>query len=107
MNKYIIVTTFCNNEEVVNKIIDTLLSKKLIASSQVSKVHSKYWWKEEINSDDEYKLEFRTKDSLFNEIKSEIESIHDYDIPEISCYEITNGNDEFFKWIDQNTKQEL
>ena len=31
MNKYIIVTTLCNNEEISNKIIDTLLQKKLVA----------------------------------------------------------------------------
>ena len=44
MNKYIIVTTLCDNEEIANKIIDTLLEKKLIAGSQVNKVHSKYCW---------------------------------------------------------------
>ena len=43
MDKYIIVTTLCNKEEIANKIIDTLLEKKLIVGSQVNKVHSKYY----------------------------------------------------------------
>ena len=38
MDKYIIVTTLCNKEEIANKIIDTLLEKKLVAGSQVFKV---------------------------------------------------------------------
>ena len=44
MNKYIIVTTLCNKEEIDNKIINTLLEKRLVAGTQMSKVHSKYWW---------------------------------------------------------------
>ncbi len=44
MNKYIIVTTLCNKEEIANKIINTLLEKRLVAGTQISKVHSKYWW---------------------------------------------------------------
>lgn len=36
MDKYIIVTTLCNKEEIANKIIDTLLEKKLIVGSKVT-----------------------------------------------------------------------
>ncbi len=104
MNKYIIVTTLCNNEEISNKIIDTLLQKKLVARSQVFKVHSKYWWSNKLEECDEYKLEFRTKESLFNEIKDEINEITDYEVAEISSYEIISANRDFLKWIDDNTK---
>lgn len=33
MDKYIIVTTLCNSEEIANKIVRTLLEKKLVAGS--------------------------------------------------------------------------
>lgn len=104
MNKYIIVTTLCNKEEIANTIIDTLLQKKLVVGSQISKVYSKYWWNNQLEECDEYKLEFRTKESLFNEIKDEINKISDYEVAEISSYEITSANKEFLKWIDDNTK---
>ena len=87
MGKHIIVTTVCDKEEIANKIINVLLEKKLAAGSQVSKVHSKYWWNNELEECDEYKLEFRTKESLFNDIKEEINKIHDYEVAEISYYE--------------------
>ena len=48
MDKYIIVTTFCNKEEIANNIINILLDKKLVAGTQISKVHSKYWWNNEL-----------------------------------------------------------
>ena len=102
MDKYIIVTTLCNKEEIANKIIDTLLEKKLIVGSQVTKVHSKYWWNNKLEECDEYKLEFRTKETIFNEIVNEIKQIHDYEVAEISYYEIKNASKEFFDWIDKN-----
>ena len=104
MNKYIIVTTLCDNEEIANKIINTLLEKKLVAGSQVSKVHSKYWWNNVLEECDEYKLEFRTKSNLFSEVENEIKNLHDYEVAEISSCEIVNANQEFLNWIDKNTK---
>ena len=104
MDKYIIVTTFCDKEEIADKIIDTLLEKKLVAGSQLSKVYSKYWWNHELEECDEYKLEFRTKESLFVEIENEIKKIHDYETAEISYSEIKGANKDFLSWIDKETK---
>ena len=104
MDKYIIVTTLCDNEEIANKIIDTLLEKKLVAGSQVNKVHSKYWWNNKLEECDEYKLEFRTKESKYSMIEGEIRQIHDYEVAEISYYEIKNASKEFLNWIDKNVK---
>ena len=104
MDKYIIVTTLCDKEEIANKIIDTLLEKKLIAGSQVIKVHSKYWWNSKLEECDEYKLEFRTKEKLFSKIENEIKKIHDYEVAEISYYEIKNASKNFLNWIDDSVK---
>ena len=104
MNKYIVVTTLCDKEEIVNKIVNSLLEKRLVAGSQVSKVHSKYWWNNELEECDEYKLEFRTKSNLFIKIENEIKKIHDYEVAEISSCKIENASQEFLNWIDENTK---
>ncbi len=68
----------------------------------MTKVHSKYWWNNKLEECDEYKLEFRTKETIFNEIENEIKQIHDYEVAEISYYEIKNASKEFFDWIDKN-----
>lgn len=104
MDKYIIITTLCDKKEIADKITDTLLKKRLVSGSQLSKVHSKYWWNNELEECDEYKLEFRTKESLFAEIESEIKKIHDYKTAEISYFEIKGASKEFLSWIDKETK---
>ena len=100
MNKYIIVRTLCDKKEMANQITNSLLEKKLIAGSQTSEVHSKYWWKNYLEECSEYKLEFRTKLSRYKEIEEEIKRIHDYNLPEISYNEI-KGSKEFEEWIDK------
>ena len=102
MDKYIIVTTLCDKEEISNRIIDVLLEKKLVAGSQVVKVNSKYWWNNKLEECSEYKLEFTTKESKFLEIENEIKKIHDYEVAEISSYEIKRASKEFLNWIDEN-----
>lgn len=104
MEKYIIVTTLCNNDKIANRIVETLLSKKLVAGSQITKVHSKYWWNNILEECDEYKIDFRTKESLFAEIENEIKKIHDYEVCEISYNEIKGSNEEFIDWINKQTK---
>lgn len=104
MEKYIIITTLCDKEEIANRIIQTILEKKLAAGSQMSKIYSKYWWNNELEECAEYKIEFRTKDRLFDEINQEIKKIHNYEVAEISCYEIKNASKEFLEWIDKNVR---
>ena len=104
MDKYIIVTTLCDKEEIAKKIVNVLLEKKLVAGSQMSKVNSKYWWDNKLEECDEYKLEFRTRKSKFSTIENEIKKIHDYDVAEISYCEIKNASKEFINWIDENVK---
>ena len=104
MDRYFIITTLCDKEEIANRITDTLLEKKLVSGSQISKVHSKWWWNNRLEENDEYKVEFRTKESLLSQVENEIKKIHDYEVPEISYYEINSTNSDFKKWIDENTK---
>ena len=65
MDKYIVVTTLCDNKDIANKIINTLLEKKLVAGAQLSTVYSKYWWNNQLEECEEYKIELRTKEHLF------------------------------------------
>lgn len=104
MNNYIIVTTLCDKEGIKDRIINTLLEKKLVAGAQTSKVYSKYFWNSKLEECEEYKIEFRTKESLFEEIEKKIKEIHDYEVCEITYRKIDGASSEITKWIDENTK---
>ena len=101
MDKYMIVTTLCDKEEIAINIINTLLEKKLIVGSQMTKVYSKYWWNNMLEERNEYKLEFRTKESLFNEIEKAESEYEKYRVIQDQKYVSTM--DEFYnKYLEEN-----
>lgn len=102
MDKYIVVTTYCDKKEIADKIINTLLEKRLVVEAHISTVNSSFWWNNKIEENDEYKLDFRTKESKFYSIENEIKQIHDYEVAEISYYELKGANKEILDWIEQN-----
>ena len=101
---YYIVTTLCDKQEIADKISKTLMEKKLVAGSQISKVRSDYWWGGKIETKEEFKLEFRTRSDKINEIIEIIKSIHDYQVPAISKTEIKCLTEEMEKWIDESVE---
>ncbi len=103
-NKYCIITTSCNDKENANKITETLLEKRLVSYVQESKRFSSYYWKGEIVREYEYFLTMGTKKSLFKKIEEEIKSLHNYEVPAITMYDILEGNKEIFDWMDEEIK---
>ena len=105
MSKYIIVRTYCDSLDISNQIISCLLEKRLVAGSQIVAITSEYWWNNEKRKKEEFQLSFRSRYDLFPTIKKEILNIHSYEVPEISCIEILDGNQEFFDWIDKEVEK--
>ena len=103
MKKCIVVTTLSNDLGIIKNIQTELLEKHLVAGCQINEVKSTYWWNDEINDSTEYKLELRTKENLYQDIELIIKSLHNYEVPEISYYEL-KGSNEIIDWINKNTK---
>lgn len=103
-NEYIIITILCDKKDIAIQIRDLLLKEKLVAGVQIKTVESLYWWNNKLEKNTEFRIQVRTKESLFKEIEEKILNIHNYEVCEISYQIIAGGNKQFFKWIDENTK---
>lgn len=103
-NKYCVITTACNDKENARQITEKLLEKRLVSYVQESKRFSSYWWKGNIVREEEYVLTMGTRKSLYEKVKKEIQLIHNYEVPAITMYDITDGNPEIFRWIDEETR---
>lgn len=102
-NKYCIITTSCNDKENARQITERLLENRLVSYVQESKRFSSYWWKDNIVREEEYVLTMGTKKILYEKVKEEIQSIHNYEVPAIVMYDIIDGNSEILKWMDEET----
>lgn len=102
--EYCIVITACDKKEIADKITEILLNERLVSCVQESKRTSSYHWKGNIERSDEYILTMKTKKSLYKKVEEKIILFHDYEVPEVIMIDISNGNKDFLKWIDEETK---
>ena len=100
---YCIISTTTDTKENAEMITQSLLQKKLVACVQFSTINSSYRWHGKIILAKEIQLQMKTKTSLFDLIKKEIEALHTYEVPEIIMVPLLDDNDFYLKWIEKET----
>ena len=103
MGGYCIIKTTIDSEISAKKIIEKLLKERLISCAQISKIESLYWWDNQIQNNNEFVIEMKTKKNLYKKVETEIIELHDYEVPEMVCIDIIDGYKKFLKWIDMET----
>ncbi len=101
MNKYCMIEVAFDNMTEVNKVIDILLSKKLVAGAHVIESNSSWNWKNKRENNREFVLQLKTKINKQNDIYNVIKNIHSYECFEFAVYEINSINNDYLKWIDK------
>jgi len=101
---YCIVTTTIDDKDIATQISTALLQDHLVACVQNHTVQSKYHWNGTLETSKEILLQMKTKASLFEEIKVQIEALHSYEVPEIIMTPILDANDDYLNWIDKETR---
>ena len=104
MNQYIMVSTTFDSKDEAEKVADILLNKRLVSCCQLGKIESSYHWEGKIEKANEYLLQMKSKKVLYKEIEKAILDNHSYDTPQILSYNISEGYEEYLKWIDNETK---
>lgn len=97
---------FCTcPQDSVDGIADAILKDRLAACVNIiPTVRSKYWWNGEINTEDESLLVIKTRDDLILSLIDRIREVHPYQVPEIIAFEIKEGNADYLKWIEEETR---
>lgn len=97
------ITTSSDEEaEIIGR---NLVSRKLAACVNiVGNMKAIYHWEGKIETADEVILIAKTKKALVNEIIENVKTLHSYKIPAIVAVPIIDGNQDFIKWIREETK---
>lgn len=101
-NKFITIYVTHSNMENAEKIVNFLLSEKLIACSNYSNINVAYHWKTKIVKDSEVVSLLKTRRENWVKIKEYIENNHPYETPCILKTEV-EANEEYVKWIYKET----
>ncbi len=100
--QYIQVFTTTRKKEDAEKIAQTLLKKRLAGCVQiVGPVSSSYWWKNSIESAEEWLCMIKSEKSLYAKLERTIKETHLYETPEITALPIACGSKEYLAWLHQ------
>jgi len=102
--KYCIITTTIDDKNIADQISTSLLQDHLVACVQSHTIQSKYHWNGTLETSEEIRLQMKTKASLFEEVKVQIEALHSYEVPEIIMTPILDANESYLKWTDKETR---
>lgn len=96
------------SEEEADLIGKSLVKEKLAACANIiSPMRSFYWWNDEIQSDKEIVVIFKTQSSLIEVLISRVKELHSYECPCIIVLPVECGNKNFLNWIIGQTNNSM
>lgn len=95
----IIISTFADEKSIRDIAYEMIVNAKLCACVNYTKVRSLYWWKNKLNDEDEFIALFKTTKKRAKELRSRIEKLHPYDVPEILQISIDNVSMPYLDWL--------
>jgi periplasmic divalent cation tolerance protein len=105
MTDFLLVLSTVPDEKTGQDIARSLVEERLAACVTVSAASdSFYWWEGKIARETEFVLFIKTKASLYEKLESRVKSLHPYSVPEIIALPLDRGSQEYFRWLDQETR---
>ena len=87
------------SETEAENIAKSLVEHKLAACVSLSPIRSIYTWQGEIHSESEWQLLIKTDLAKFEALKTKVQELHSYEVPEIIGIEIVAGSEAYLNWI--------
>jgi len=102
LSSYVVILTTTPSRDVSLKIARELVERKLVACVNIiPEVYSVYTWKGKVEEAQEELLIMKTKRELIKEVIKLVKELHPYEVPEIISLNISEGYEEYLKWIDE------
>ena len=96
----IVVVTTVGTEEQANTLARELIARRQAACvNTLPGVRSTYRWQGKICTDTELVLLIKTARAEFEAVTATISELHSYELPEILCFDIADGEKRFLEWI--------
>ncbi|WP_293130817.1 divalent-cation tolerance protein CutA [Microcoleus sp. bin38.metabat.b11b12b14.051] len=101
VNFGVVLVTAASEAEAEN-LAKYLVEHKLAACVSLSPIRSIYTWQGEIHAESEWQLVIKTDLAKFEALKTKIQELHSYEVPEIIAIPIVAGSQAYLNWIGQS-----
>jgi periplasmic divalent cation tolerance protein len=97
----IVVLNTCGTEDEALKVARLLVERKLAACVNVLPgLRSIYRWKGAVEDSSEHLLVIKTSRALLGAVRSALEEVHSYDLPEVIALPIVDGSQRYLEWLE-------
>ncbi len=94
------VSTTLETQQAAERLASTVVEERLAACAQVTgPVKSTYWWKGKVTAITEWQCHFKTTKEAFPALRTRIQELHPYDVPELIAFPVFGGHAEYLQWI--------
>ncbi len=103
-DKRLVLSTTSTRDE-ANHIAQALVEAQLAACVQIlGPMHSVYRWQEKVEHAEEFLLLMKTNATSLSRLRSELQKLHSYEVPECVEIPIESGLPAYMNWIDENVR---
>jgi periplasmic divalent cation tolerance protein len=96
----------CPGRDAARELAHSLVKARQAACVNIiSNIGSIYWWNGEIQDTAECQLQIKTAVTPIDDVISFIKQNHPSDVPEILIIPIDEGNEDYFDWVREESKQ--
>jgi periplasmic divalent cation tolerance protein len=108
MTDKILVLSTCASRTEATRIARGLVETRLAACVNIlGQVSSVYRWKDAIEDAEEFLLIIKSSRARFPQLKSELERMHSYEVPEVLALPIVDGSEAYLAWLDKELDERL
>lgn len=106
MSQILTVLTTTDSAAAAEKLARDAVTERLAACAQINgPVTSVYRWRDEIQSDQEWQVLFKTTVERYPDLEAHLQREHGYDVPEIIAIPVADGNEPYLAWVAEETSQ--
>ncbi len=104
MQEVIVVYVTAGNEEEAVRIAKALVEERLVACANIiPNIRSLYRWKGDLCDEQEVLILLKSVKRHVARIIKRVQELHSYEVPEILSHTISEGNEAYMKWVEDET----
>jgi periplasmic divalent cation tolerance protein len=102
MTDKIVIFSTCSSAEEAGRIARRLVEARLAACvTAVPGAQSTYHWKGAVEQSEEWLLVIKSNRDLFVQLKTQLQELHSYEVPEVIAVPIVDGAESYLNWMDR------
>ena len=99
----ITIQTTVATEADAERLAQALVAERLAACVQIAPIRSLYVWRGQVERAEEQLLSIKTRDDLFDAVRTRLRELHPYETPEVIALPVMAADADYRAWLEEVT----